>query len=118
MTCWTHVHEFAPVRATTNDFSKILVVNFHCVQTSFAAYIKRTRTLLMVFSLFSAFLEYVFKPFSRVLTTYFKDKHKISIEFALFQVLAYTSTLSTRLIYPSSYIPVSNQKVIWSQDTT
>lgn len=49
---------------------------------SFAAYIKVTRTLLMVFSLFSAFLECLFKASSRMLTTYCRDKPKMFIEFA------------------------------------
>ena len=80
MTCWTHVHEFAPVRATTNDFSKILVVNFHCVQ--FCCIHKSDAYAAHGFFAFYRVFEYVFKPFSRLLTTYFKDKHKISIEFA------------------------------------
>jgi len=58
----------------------ILVVNFHCVQ--FCCIHKSDAYAAHGFSLFSAFLEYVFKAFSRLLTTYFKDKHKISIEFA------------------------------------
>ena len=80
MTCWRHVHEFAPVRATTNDYSKILAVNFHCVQ--FCCIRKSDAYAAHAFLLFSAFLEYVFKAFFRLLTTYFKNKHKISIEFA------------------------------------
>ena len=34
MTCWTHVHKFAPVRATTKDYSKIHVVQFCCIHKS------------------------------------------------------------------------------------